>query len=575
MNDFLQQLHDLVPAFDVASIPRDATGVFASPVHIIAGLLDVTPEYIQTQLNKICANVNAYCTKMFVTSNGKKKRNKIIVGDAESIMRVLASCNRPDMTAIVARLPAVALNRPPPSVAPAYQAPSVAQAPDVPVASTPAHVQQIKKPLVLNGMVIEVDPLTSMVNATQMCQAGGKLYANYSSTAEMTEFVKTLSFNIGIPILDLVKSTPGGNHSGTWVHRRVAMYLAQRISPLFNVQVTGYLDELLLTGRVELGKEKTPEQLDAIFNRRIAEQQADDNNAFLREKRCLELSLLRIKCAADEEEKNDRAAKRQRDDAAADEERVAKRQRDDAAAEEDIVAKRAKRQRDDAIADDKAKEESRMQLVRFDAEIAAKAIATAEDLKLKRIEVHDRQSNCAKNLIDLQTNFMPKLTYCLHPSLSVNARLRSAMNDIEENLAHKINKCLIGDDCEALGKASGYQETLYCNDFQTFLREMGLPIATTSQLSALGVFVSNKYRKANNKKMPEKTMKTVNGANCQVNTYKIEHKDFIEKCIREYYGQSTASITETAPEVLVAKPPKDMRSFFGVANVNVSISCKK
>jgi hypothetical protein len=41
------------------------------------------------------------------------------------------------------------------------------------------------------------------------------------------------------------------------------MYLAQRISPLFNVQVTGYLDELLLTGRLELGKEKTPEQLDA------------------------------------------------------------------------------------------------------------------------------------------------------------------------------------------------------------------------------------------------------------------------------------------------------------------------
>ena len=70
-------------------------------------------------------------------------------------------------------------------------------------------------------------------------------------------------------------------------------------------------------------------------------------------------------------------------------------------------------------------------------------------------------------------------------------------------------------------------------------------------------------------------MKTVNNTNCQVNTYKIEHKDFIEKCIREYYGQSTASITETTPEVPVAKPSKDMRSFFGVANVNVTISCKK
>ena len=70
-------------------------------------------------------------------------------------------------------------------------------------------------------------------------------------------------------------------------------------------------------------------------------------------------------------------------------------------------------------------------------------------------------------------------------------------------------------------------------------------------------------------------MKIVNGANCQVNTYKIEHKDFIEKCIREYYGQSTASIMDAAPDVPVAKPPKDMRSFFGVANVNVTISCEK
>jgi hypothetical protein len=33
--------------------------------------------------------------------------------------------------------------------------------------------------------------------------------------------------------------------------------------------------------------------------------------------------------------------------------------------------------------------------------------------------------------------------------------------------------------------------------------------------------------------------------------------------------------TEIAPDVPVAKPPKDMRSFFGVANVNVTISCKK
>ena len=39
-------------------------------------------------------------------------------------------------------------------------------------------------------------------------------------------------------------------------------------------------------------------------------------------------------------------------------------------------------------------------------------------------------------------------------------------------------------------------------------------------------------------------MKTVNGANCQVNTYKIEHKDFIEKCIKEFYEKSTIESTQ-------------------------------
>ena len=135
-----------------------------------------------------------------------------------------------------------------------------------PIAFSTAHLPNAngaRKPLVLNGVTIEVDPMTFMVNATQMCRAAGKLYAHYSSTIEMTEFVKTLSSTIGIPIFDLVRSIPG-HYGGTVVHRRVAMYLAQRISPVFNVQVTGYLDELLLAGRVELGKEMNVQQLEQV-----------------------------------------------------------------------------------------------------------------------------------------------------------------------------------------------------------------------------------------------------------------------------------------------------------------------
>jgi len=71
MNDLLQQLHDLVPAFNVASIPRDATSVFASPVHIIAGLLNNKVETNKKSLNKLGANINGNCTKMKVFVNGR------------------------------------------------------------------------------------------------------------------------------------------------------------------------------------------------------------------------------------------------------------------------------------------------------------------------------------------------------------------------------------------------------------------------------------------------------------------------------------------------------------------------
>ena len=39
----------------------------------------------------------------------------------------------------------------------------------------------------------------------------------------------------------------------TYVNRKVAYHLAQWISPQFAVQVSNVLDELILTGKVELG----------------------------------------------------------------------------------------------------------------------------------------------------------------------------------------------------------------------------------------------------------------------------------------------------------------------------------
>ena len=449
--------------------------------------------------------------------------------------------------------------------------------------------QMVEFVLELNGSEFNIPVRRDgYVNVTKICQAAGKRLDNwirFDSSKESMEYLqKTLddehaaNVKLGKAIphirgIALLSSCKGGNinavEQGTFAHPDLAIIIAMWANKKFAFQVSRWIRELMITGRVELGKEKSGPELKQKLEETF-QAVDEDTKAFLREKQRLELLGIQDDLEA-------KRTKRQRDDAAAEEERVAKRKREDAAAEKKIKDdeeekndRAAKRQRDDAAAADKAKEESRMQLVRFDAEMAANAFATAEDLKLKRLEVQDRQSNCAKNLIDLKANFMPKLTSCLELSLPTNAHLRSAMNDIEVNLVRKINKCITGDDSKASGEASGYQETLYCNDFQTFLREMKLPVATTSQLSALGAFVSKKYKEANNNNKPEKTTKSVNGANCQVNTYRIEHKDFIEKCIREFYDQATTSTTGAAPDVSVAKPLKDMRSFFGQFNcVNV------
>ena len=512
MNVLLQQLHSIVPAFNIASIPQDATGVFASPVHIIAELLSKNPGYITRQLNssKIIANINGNCAQMKLSVNGEPVCNKIMAGDANAILRVLVSCNRPEIAAIIFKLPV--LPQAPSNTFLREKLSRKLLAIDKNMAAKRACEEEDS--LVLNGMSIEVDPVTLMVNATQICQAAGKCWKHYHNCDKTKNFLQILCSKAGIPAFDLVRTKPG-HHGGTMVHRMVALNLARWCHEDIAVQFTMWIDELLLNGRVELGNEMNPEQLDAIWKRRIAEEQAktqaDDTKAFLREKHSRELLAIDENMAAtrarEEEDRNDRAAKRQRDDAAA---------------------------------VDKAKEESRMQLVRFDADMAAMAKNLAEDLKLKRIE-------CAKSLVEFKANYMPKLTDCLDPSLGSNAQLRSAMNDIEVNLVRKISKCVAGN---SESESPGYQETQYCHDFQMFLREMNRPVATAAELSLLGRFVAKKYREKF-KKEPETTEKYINGDNRPAKTYKIEHKDFIKNCI-QVFCNSAAS-----------KKSRDLRAFFG------------
>lgn len=124
---------------------------------------------------------------------------------------------------------------------------------------------------------IEIRKSDGYVNATKLCNAGGKEFKHYKENKQTQMFLKELKSNVGIPTLNLIDVKVGGNHLGSWVHRKVAYHMAQWISPKFAVQVTNILDELFMTGEVKLERPtKLLQDLDNLnIEAEILEQKCD------------------------------------------------------------------------------------------------------------------------------------------------------------------------------------------------------------------------------------------------------------------------------------------------------------
>lgn len=81
------------------------------------------------------------------------------------------------------------------------------------------------------------------VNATAMCKASKKMFADYYRLSTTKAFLEELSRSMGIPIDILVQQITTGLNElrGTWVHPQVAIHLAQWLSPKFAVLVTQWV----------------------------------------------------------------------------------------------------------------------------------------------------------------------------------------------------------------------------------------------------------------------------------------------------------------------------------------------
>jgi len=125
------------------------------------------------------------------------------------------------------------------------------------------------KPLVLNDVVIIIRE-DGYVNLTQLCKAGSKEFKAWFRNKNTETYLQVLSSSVQICTDDLIKYETGSNENrATWGHPQVAINIAQWISPQFDVQVSKWIFELTLTGKVELGKEKSNKELENIYQEKI------------------------------------------------------------------------------------------------------------------------------------------------------------------------------------------------------------------------------------------------------------------------------------------------------------------
>ena len=104
----------------------------------------------------------------------------------------------------------------------------------------------------VEGAHIHQRPKDGYINATEMCKADSKLFADYYRLKTTKAFLDELSSVMGIPITEdkqgvtpLVYQIQGGNPEGqgTWVHPDIAINLGQWLSPKFSVWVAKCIRE--------------------------------------------------------------------------------------------------------------------------------------------------------------------------------------------------------------------------------------------------------------------------------------------------------------------------------------------
>lgn len=128
--------------------------------------------------------------------------------------------------------------------------------------------------LILEDGTLYIIPMREdgYIHATKMAKIVKKQVSDWKRLSETKKIVlKLKSYNQeNIKLIDVYKS---GNCrlQGTWIHPDLGVNFAQWCSPEFSLQVSKWIRELLITGKVEIGQEKSESDIKQEYEERMRE----------------------------------------------------------------------------------------------------------------------------------------------------------------------------------------------------------------------------------------------------------------------------------------------------------------
>jgi len=117
--------------------------------------------------------------------------------------------------------------------------------------------KQIKtfESLTLNNIVITSRSDNNYINATQLCQAGGKQFNDWFRLNTTKQLINEAESETGISVSQLIDIKKGNSsefNQGSWIHPDLAIQLAQWLSPKFALQISKWIRQLFTNGKVEI-----------------------------------------------------------------------------------------------------------------------------------------------------------------------------------------------------------------------------------------------------------------------------------------------------------------------------------